>query len=192
MRRLTLCIVAILLCAGCLTPRQSTPALRYVIAPKVEVAAAESCGKSLALRPLEPARPYKQNVVYRRGDELGVYTSVEWAELPSDAATRALADALIASHRFTDVANAVDLAKPELILTGQLRRFDLIRDGDAWAAVCELRLELRQGLERSLVWSSTLSATEPLAKADLSALPAAMNTALGRIVGQAVTEIVAK
>lgn len=191
-QRLSIPAIALVLCAGCLTPAKGAPALRYVISPKIEVAEAQPNGKSLAVRPLEPARPYKQNVVYREGDRLGLYSSVEWSELPSDAATRALTDSLLASHRFADVANAVDLSQPQLVLTGQLRRFDLVRDTDPWSATCEIRLELREGLERRLVWSSTLTATEPLSKSDQSALPAAMNAALGRVIAQAVTEIVAK
>ncbi|MBM3290162.1 MAG: hypothetical protein FJY92_08435, partial [Candidatus Hydrogenedentes bacterium] len=161
----------------------------YAIEPKPAISPVESSGKSLAVRPLEPARPYKQNVVYRQGPELGVYTTVEWAELPSDAATRALIDALVASHRFSDVAKAADLGIPGLILTGQLRRFDLVRDVSPWSAVCEIRLELREGGARALVWEKTLTASEPLATDGNESLPAAMNAALTRVIHEAVTEI---
>lgn len=182
----------VLLGAGCVGLNKATPPLRYAIEPRPEIAAVESSGKSLAVRPLEPARPYKQNVVYRNGPELGIYTLVEWAELPSDAATRALTDALNASHRFTDVAKATDLAAPDLILTGQLRRFDLVRDADPWLAVCEIRLELRAGVARELVWAGTIRASEPLATQGNESLPGAMNAALTRVIQEAVTGIVTK
>ena len=191
-RRMTVASALLLLGAGCVGLNKAAPPLRYAIEPKPEITAVENCGKSLAVRPIEPARPYKQNVVYRNGSELGIYTQVEWAELPSDAATRSLTDALIASHRFTDVAKAIDLAAPDLILTGQLRKFDLVRDAEPWMAVCEIRLELREGVARSLVWAKTLSGVEPLATAGNEALPAAMNTVLTRVIEEAVTEIVTK
>ena len=182
----------VMFCAGCVGMNKPAPPLRYAIEPKPEIASVESSGKSLAVRPLEPARPYKQNVVYRKGPELGIYTVVEWAELPSDAATRALTDALVASHRFTDVAKAIDLAAPDLVLTGQLRKFDLVRDTEPWTAVCEIRLELREGAAKSLVWDKTVSAVEPLATPGNESLPPAMNAALTRVIQEAVTEIVTK
>lgn len=193
MIRKTMAALALVLAGvGCVGLNKPAPPLRYAIEPKPAIAEAASSGKTLAVRPLEPARPYKQNVVYREGAELGAYTTVEWAELPSDAATRALIDALNASHRFVDVAKAVDLGLPDLVLTGQLRKFDLVRDTEPWTAVCEVRLELRDAGGRTLVWADTLSAAEPLAAPDNGSLPAAMNAALGRLIASAVTEIVTK
>ena len=182
----------VLVCTGCVGMNKPSPPLRYVIDPKPAIAAAESSGKTLAVRPVESARPYKQNVVYRTGPELGAYALLEWSELPSDAVTRALIDALTASHRFKDVAKAVDLGIPDLILTGQLRKFDLVRDTEPWTAQCEVRLELRAGAERSLVWQNTLTESAPLATSSSDSLPAAMNAALSRVLESAVTEIVTK
>lgn len=182
----------LLLGSGCIGLNKPTPPLRYVIDPKPQIATAENAGKTLAVRPLDPARPYKQNVVYREGAEMGIYTLLEWSELPSDAATRALIDALSASGRFKDAAKAIDVGVPDLILTGQLRRFDLVRDTEPWSAVCEIRLELREGPGHNLVWAKTLTTSEPLATSESSALPAAMNSALSHIIEGAVTEIVTK
>ena len=181
-----------LLGAGCIGINKATPPLRYVLEPKPQIAQAENSGRTLAVRPLEPARPYKQNVVYREGAEMGIYTLLEWSELPSDAATRALIDALNASGRFKDVAKAIDVGVPDFILTGQLRKFDLVRDTEPWIAVCEIRLELREGAGRALIWAKTLTASEPLTTSDSSSLPAAMNAALSYVIEGAVTEIVTK
>ena len=181
-----------LLSAGCIGLNKPAPPLRYVIDQKPQIAQAENTSKTLAVRPLEPARPYKQNVVYREGAEMGIYTLIEWSELPSDVATRALIDALSASGRFKDAAKAIDLGVPDLILTGQLRKFDLLRDTTPWTAVCEIRLELRQGAGRDLVWAKTLTASEPLTTSESAALPPAMNTALSHVIEGAVTEIVTK
>lgn len=184
--------VLALLSAGCIGLNKPAPPLRYVIEPKPQIAQAENSGKTLAVRPLEPARPYKQNVVYREGAEMGIYTLLEWSELPSDAATRALIDALNASGRFKDVAKALDVGIPDAILTGQLRKFDLVRDTEPWTAVCEIRLELREGANRSLAWAKTLTASEHLATSESASLPAAMNAALSHVIEGAVTEIVTK
>ena len=59
----------------------------------------------------------------------------------------------------------------------------------AWSAVREVRLELRKGLTREPVWAETLSATAPLAKNEIGALPAAMSQAVSKIVTQAVGAI---
>ncbi|HRI89496.1 MAG TPA: ABC-type transport auxiliary lipoprotein family protein [Candidatus Hydrogenedentes bacterium] len=190
-RRLTIAAMMTVLCAGCVGLNKVTPPLRYVIEPKPAIAAVEKSEFSIAVRTLEAARPYKQNVVYREGEELGTYSTVEWSELPSDATTRAIVDALDASGRFKDVGSALDLASPDLILTGQLRRFDLVRDAEPWTAVCEIRLELRKSQGREPVWSRTLTAVEPLEAPNNAALPRAMNTALGRLIQEAVAAIVA-
>ena len=60
-----------MLCASCVGLNKPAPPLRYAIAPKPQIASVENSGRSLAIRPIEPARPYKQNIVYRKGDELG-------------------------------------------------------------------------------------------------------------------------
>jgi len=67
-----------------------------------------------------------------------------------------------------------------------------VRDTEPWTAVCEIRLELRKSLGRTHVWSKTLTTSEPLATPNHVSLPQAMNTALGRLIEEAVTEIVTK
>ena len=191
-RRILAVAATLLVCSGCIGLNKPAPPLRYAIEPTPQIAKAENSGKSLAVRPLETARPYKQNVVYRDGVELGMYSSVEWAELPGDAVTRALIDALIQSGRYADVARAVDLGLPDAVLTGQLRKFDLVRDTSPWSATCEIRLELRESAGRSLQWAKTLTASEPLETSSIESLPAAMNRAVTRCIEEAVTEIVAK
>jgi len=187
-------VVAVsLLATGCLTTKEFTPTLRYTLAPTIPVTApGRTSEETLAVRPLESARPYKQNIVYRNGLEIGHYTSVEWAELPADAVGRALRDALLASGRYRDVGSALDLTKPTYILTGQLRKFDLVKDSQPWHAEIEVRLEVREALGRNLVWASTLPVTEPLDKDDIGALPAAMGRAVSRLIADATAGITAQ
>jgi ABC-type uncharacterized transport system auxiliary subunit len=177
--------------AGCFTTKY-TPVVHLSIEPQPNVNPASTVDKSLGVRPLQPALPYKQDVVYRGSEHVIAYQQgVMWAELPRDTVTRALVDALTETKRFADVGDAADLRVPDLILTGQLRKFDEVRIADPWMAECEVRLELRAGIERRAVWAATLCAREPLAGNGPAALAAAMSRAVTRIVEQAAAAIVA-
>ena len=180
------------LAAGCLVGRSYTPIIRYAVDPGVAVEHAESTSRTLGVRPLTPARPYtKAKIIYRTDDyELGQYDCAEWAELPCDVVTRALIDALVASNRFNDVGNALDMTAPDLVLTGQLRRFDEIRSATGERkALCEMRLELRKGGEQGVLWAETLSAEAPIEGHGVAALPPAMGRAVGEIILRAVAGI---
>jgi len=183
-------LLVTLVAASCATPRY-TPVTRYAIEPAVKVSEAGTLPATLGVRLLEAARPYKQKVVHREsGFVVGSYDSIEWAELPADVITRALIDAIAATHRFKDVGNASNLANPDLILTGTLRKFDEVHTTDPWTAECEVRLELRDVQQPEALWAATLTATEPLDRNETSALPGAMSRAVAKIVKQAVEEII--
>jgi ABC-type uncharacterized transport system auxiliary subunit len=132
-------------------------------------------------------------IVYRDADsELGQYENVEWAELPRDAVVRALLDAVIATGRFADAGLATNMTQPNLILTGQLRKFDLDRTSKPWKAICEVRLELRETFGTALLYGETLTATQPLAENEIAALPPAMSAAVSQVIRKAATEIASK
>ena len=177
---------------GCAT--SYSPPTKYVLESDVQVAAAQQpLDKTLGIRALVAARPYKQKVVYREsGFVLGEYSSVEWAELPADVVTRILTDAIVATHRFKDVGNAEDLALPDLVLTGELRKFDVVRTTDPWEAECEVHLELRDTQQPQAVWAATLTESEPLERNESAALPSAMSRAVAKIVKQAAEAIAAR
>lgn len=173
-------------CAG----RTYKPVVRYSVNPKIETPRVEATEKLLAIRPLEAAQPYKLKIVYRESDYvLGNYPDVEWAELPRDVVTRALQDALSSSGRFRDVGLAGNLGVPDLILTGQLRRFEEVRAPEGAVALCEVRLELREAIGGKGRWTATLSAKEPLQAADLPSLAAAMSRAVEKVVQESVVAI---
>ena len=178
-----------LVAAGCVTHTYPSVVL-YTIAPELDVPQAEGSDRTLGLRPLIAALPYRQQVMFRASDfELRPYDNVQWAELPRDMVTRALTDALVASKRFEDVGNAADLNAPDWILTGELRRFDEVHTCDPWVAECEVRLELRDALGSAAIWAATLSAREPLAQNDVAALAPAMSRAVAIVVHQAAEQI---
>lgn len=178
--------------AGCVGPLAYQPVVRYRISPCVEVETFETAGLTLGIRLLDAASPYKQAIMYRESDYvLKSYENDQWADAPRDAVTSALTDAIIATGRFKDVGNAADLRMPDLMLTGQLRKFDEVHTEDPWTAECEIRLELREGFGTAGVWAATLSAREPLKTNDVSALPAAMSGAVAAVVREAANRIAA-
>lgn len=182
-------LIVTLIAAGCATPH-FTPPTKYVLEPDVNVAAVQTLDKTLGIRPLIAARPYRQKVVYRdAGFVLGEYNTAEWAELPADVLTRVLTDAIIATRHYKDVGNAADLTVPDLILTGELRKFDIARGAEPWKAECEVRLELRDAQQPQAIWADTLTESEPLERNDLSAVPAAMSRAVERVVKRAAEGI---
>ncbi|MBI5093351.1 MAG: membrane integrity-associated transporter subunit PqiC, partial [Candidatus Hydrogenedentes bacterium] len=180
-------IVIACMAAGCATTRY-TPTVRYRLDSAIDVPVSSPIEGSLGIRTLTAARPYKQTIVFQDADfVVRMSDHEEWADLPAVMVTRMLMDALGATKHFKDVGDAVNLAIPDYILTGELRRFDLVRAGAAWSAVCEVRLELRKGMKRELVWSDTLRSEEPLAKNEVSALPAAMSRAVDKVITRSAT-----
>jgi len=176
---------------GCISTPEYVPVRTYVVEPDVAVTQATPIDKSLAVRPLDAARPYRQTVVFRdQGQVLGYFDNAQWAELPEQVVTRTLLDSLSRTARFRDVGYHTDLRAPDYILTGELRRFDLIKTNEPWTAYVEVRLELRAVLSPDILWAQTLTATEPLGANDVSALPPAMSKAVSAIITKAVEGIV--
>ena len=182
-------IIVLLIAAGCATPTYQ-PVTSFAVEPQINVPEATPTNLTLGVRPLEYGRPYRQPVAYRdKGLVLGAYDKYEWAELPRDILTRALMDAITATRTFQDVGLAALMARPNLLLTGQLRKFDLNRAAEPWTAQVEVSLSLRPALESNVVWSDVLNASTPLATNDIAALPEAMSQAVANIASQAATAI---
>lgn len=187
--RLILGFCTILCLAGCLSGRTVHPTKYYLLQPEVTVEKASASNLTLGMRPLETALPIERRMAYRTADGEVGYRSTEWAERPGDTATRAILDALSASGRFRDAGPASEMARPDLMLTGELRRFFENRGSEPHAAEIELRLELRKARDNAAVWTQTLRVMQPLKGEEASSLTEAMNGALSALVTQAVNEI---
>lgn len=181
------CLAGAVLAAGCLGPRDVVESRLFRLAPPAPApGAAAPSGMTVGVRPLDTARPYDLRMAVMDSDFSVAYRSFDrWAELPSDALTRALSDALSATGRFSDVGGAGDMNRPDFILTGEIRAFHENRTVSPPVAELEARLELRASREPAVVWSGTLRETEPLDGADGAAFASAMNRAAGRLVGRA-------
>lgn len=187
----TMLVLGLAALHGCATP-EYIPTLHYAITPVLDVPEAEGSESCLAVRALESAPAYRQHVLFRRDDVvLEAYPNAKWAEDPHEAVTRAIMDALIASKRFKDVADAADFPVPTLLLTGKLRRFEELRNAGTRNAFCEVRLELRQAKDRSLLWARTLSAKVPVADPSVEGLARAMSQAVAQIAQQTAQEVAA-
>ena len=184
--RLTLMAPVLLLLAGCFGGSYE-PIERFVLEPTPSIAPGATGSDSIAMQPLDYARMYKLRMVYRgQGHQLGYRANAEWAELPRDAVTRAVVDALRASMRFADAGPAVEIARPTLLLTGEVRIFDEDRGTDPWQARCEVRLDLRSRTDDSLVWSETFVGAEPMTGRAPEDFAAAMSAAIGELAQQVV------
>jgi ABC-type uncharacterized transport system auxiliary subunit len=159
--------------------------------PGIDVTQVQPTADTLAIRPLDAARPYRQSLAYRDGSQLGQYVTVEWAELPSDVVTRALSDAIRETGRFSDIGFAPNVKQPDYVLTGTVRAFEVRQDTDPWTAICEVRIEVREALGRNSLYTETLTRSVPLESNEVSALPAAMSVAVGEIVSEAANGIAA-
>jgi len=113
------------------------------------------------------------------------------AENPAPIVTRAIQDALAASARFADVGNAADMARPDLLLTGELRAYRENRSLQPPQAELEVRLELRQATEPGSIWAETIRDTEPMKEDTPAALAESMTILVGRLAAHAASSIAA-
>ena len=185
-----LAVVALVALAGCLGPREIPPTLRYTLDPAIEVPAAEGTEYTLGMRPLAVAQPYGLVMAFRDAKHrLGYRDNEEWAEDPGDVLSRAILDALVATGRFRDTGHATAMARPDLLLTGELRAFHENRRSEPPTAEIEVRLELREARGTAAVWGDTLRARLPLADDSGDAFAEAMEHAVAEIAAQSATAI---
>jgi ABC-type uncharacterized transport system auxiliary subunit len=183
-------LAAVVLFGGCLTPRNYAERTNYILRPQPNVPKAEATEKTVGVRPLAPAESVRDEIAYReQAYELSYYGSARWAEAPRDVVTRTLKDALIASGHFGDVGDARDV-QPTLLLIGELREFEEVRDAEGRFAVVTVRLEARYTADDKAAWTGTLTSRIPVEGDGLSALAAAMSRAVAEIAEQAAAGIV--
>jgi ABC-type uncharacterized transport system auxiliary subunit len=178
--------------AGCLTSGEVTPTRRYTVEPIIEIAQMEALSKTVGIRPLEGARPYREAMVYLGdGEELGQRVKEEWAERPQEVLTRAITDALAAAGRFADVGDAANMARPDYILTGEVRQFREDRTTTPWSGEIEVSLALREAIGVEQVWSATLRVTIPMEDETATSAARALSEAVAKIAIDAAQGIAA-
>ncbi len=186
--------------SGCLTATTISPARYYTITPTSTVEAIASSGKSLGIRPLIGAKPYKLSVAYTAEDNrLAYYQNAEWADLPATMVNRALTDGLIKLEGFSEVDDAANIARPHFILTGELRRFEADYNREVPAAVVEIICIIRDTESGASLWQGYVTGETPLpggnnteslhSDASLADVAEAMSASVSSVVEQACKKI---
>ncbi len=169
--------------SGCLGPRAVMGPRIFVIRPELSVPKAETkTTVTLGVRDFVAPQQYDRRMVVLEPDfRLGARSDDSWAEPPAAALTRCFIDALAATGHFADVGNAFDMARPDTVLTGELRGFQENKTVQPPVAEVELRMELREAHSPRVLWAGTLREVEPIAGDQTNSLAVAMNAAVGRL-----------
>jgi len=178
------------LVAGCLSTPSITSTRFYTLEVAPQTAQGEPLGKTLGVRPLSSARPYKLEIAYKNeSNRLAYFPRVEWAESPATVVNRALADSLRDLGLFDDVGDAADMVRPDYILTGELRRFDADYTLSSPRAVVEVSISIRSTARPGTLWEGLVKADAPLAPFD-NDLSATDVAPIAKAMSDAVTTLV--
>jgi ABC-type uncharacterized transport system auxiliary subunit len=184
-------MLALLLVSGCLGRGELRP-VRYYSVDSLPVNVApvtRSWPVPLGVRPFTAATRYRDRMLYRiSAVEVGFYQYERWVEPPEEMVTRVLSTALGASGLFRQVVSADIVQLPAWILSGELIRFDEVREAGRRQAECWVHVEVQQAHDERLLWADVLKATEPLA----AETPEAFAQAMSQAVQQAAMSLISK
>jgi ABC-type uncharacterized transport system auxiliary subunit len=175
---------------GCFGRGDMTPVQYYSVdtLPATTPRAARTWPVPLAVRAFTAATRYRDRILYRVSEvEMGFYEYHRWVEPPEEMVTRVIMAMLRASGLFPQVVTADDVQLPAWLLSGELTRFDEVRQSGGTQAECWLRLEVRQAQNEQLIWSDVLTAVVPFS----AATPEALAWAMGQAVQQVGTHLIA-
>ena len=177
-------VVVLLLVGGCLGRGDFTP-MRYYSIDNLPVTVApvvRSWPVPLGVRPFTAATRYRDRILYRLSPvEVGFYAYDRWVEPPEEMVTRVITAVLSASGLFRQVVTVDTVQLPAWLLSGELIRFDEVRDTGGRRAECWLRVEVQQAHDERLLWTDVLKATELLAAETPEALAQAMSRAVQQV-----------
>jgi ABC-type uncharacterized transport system auxiliary subunit len=188
---ITVALMGYLATSGCLTSPNIEITRHYTLQPIVQTETVQKVDFTLGIRPFFAARPFGLEMAFLDdAHQLGYRSKDHWAEPPANTITRAVSDAIADSHRFSDVGNAADMARPDILLTGEVRIFYENRTVAPPQAEVEVRFEMRLARQPGALWAKTLQETEPLDSEDPQSFAQAMNRAVERLAQRAAQEIV--
>jgi len=185
--------LAATLLAGCLTPQNIQATRYYTVATTPALPGAPLTDQSLGMRPLLAARPYKLEVAYRaEANRLAYLPRSEWAELPGTLVSRAVMDAIAHSRIFGDAGDAATMARPDLMFTGELRRFEADYSGHDPEFVVAVSGIIRTTAGGAAVWNGDIAVRVPLQAPNSGAATDANMTDIARAASEAVTQLSAE
>ena len=154
-------VLVLLLVGGCLGRGDLTP-IRYYSVDSLPInitPVARSWPVPLGVRPFTAATRYRDRMLYRiSAVEVGFYQYDRWVEPPEEMVTRVLSTVLGASGLFRQVVAADTVKLPAWILSGELIRFDEVREAGSRRAECWVQVEVQQAHNERLLWADVLKA----------------------------------
>ncbi|MCF6284621.1 MAG: ABC-type transport auxiliary lipoprotein family protein [Candidatus Hydrogenedentes bacterium] len=182
-------ILATLL-AGCLTPAAIEPTRYYTLSPTPVETGDVASSKSLGIRPLIAAKPYKLEIAYRaETNRLAYFPQSEWAELPATMVIRAIADSIACNRLFADVGEATAMARPDFVFTGELRRFEADYAGDTPEFVLSISASIRATGSGEGLWQDLIEVRVPLSGTAAEEITDDTLTDIARAASEAVSQL---
>jgi ABC-type uncharacterized transport system auxiliary subunit len=136
---------------------------------------------ALGVRAFTAATRYRERILYRTSAvEMAFYPYDRWVEPPEEMVTRVVSQIIRASGLFPQVVPADNVQLPAWILSGEVTRFDEVREAGGRRAEFWLRVEVRRARDEQLLWSDVISAVEPFTVETPEALAQAMSRAVQR------------
>ncbi len=189
-----------LLGAGCGLSSRSRVAVRYyTLQPDVKPPqeAKTPAVPALAVARLTAPSHYNDRIFYRKDDHTaGFYEYERWVEPPAALVSRLLHQALRDANVAEAVASDSLLRDANLLLTGELLRFDIIRDTRDCSVECEVQLVIRNLRRREVVFAQRFHAERPvpnpavpMTRPKVPAMVGAMNEAVGEVLAQSTAAI---
>ncbi|HOO78362.1 MAG TPA: hypothetical protein PK636_00120 [bacterium] len=116
----------------------------------------EPLGLSIKIEEIWAPAFYGVDMVYQdNAFEVGQYQYSQWTEPPNLLLYRAVFNSITASGLFSRVDGPLDTARTDLLLRGELFRFDQVLDGEGTSAQCRFSLILIDLATDLPVWSFT-------------------------------------
>jgi ABC-type uncharacterized transport system auxiliary subunit len=152
---------------------------------------------ALAVARLTAPSHYNDRIFYRKDDHTaGFYEYDRWVEPPAALVSRLLRQTLRDANVAEAVASDSLLRDADLLLTGELLRFDILRDTRDCSVECEVQLVIRDLRRREVLFAQRFHAQRPvpnpavpMTRPKVSAMVGAMNEAVGEVLTQSTAAV---
>lgn len=159
MKSIVLLLLLTLIVTGCMGARQDFPIQYYSLNTKPDITiTAKNIPASLWIQEFTSSPRYNPAFLYKTNlYEIRYQETNRWVERPEAMVTKLFTHFYSNSDVFESVTSG-GIPKPaDYTLEGHITAFDQIRDEDGWRAEYSVRLTLSKTIERTVVWSETLS-----------------------------------
>ena len=169
----------LLLSMSCLSTPVVEKTWYYTLSPQVKIEECEVIDYTLGIRSVPTSKAYGLQMAYLDNNfEIAYRERERWVEHPSVVVSRAVQDAIVSTGRFADAGNAADLARPDLIMTGELRAFHENRSDEVSTAELGVHFQSRRAFMPGLLWSDTIMKSAVLSSSNALEFSETMNLLL--------------